>query len=384
MKKFKGQRIKYIIILILLISIVGYIYINNEYLNSSSDRTNILLFGIDSEGLSSEKGTRSDTIMLLSLDPSVKEPILISIPRDTRVKIPGRNTQEKINHAHAYGGTELLVKTVEEFLNLQIDYYVKINYLAVEEIVNAIGGVSIDVPIDMRYEDPYADPPLNINIKQGLQTLNGREALHFLRFRSGYANQDLGRIQAQQQFISAMVNKILSPSSVLKLPKLMEIFYSYVETNIPKSKSLFLGIKGIRNQQKEISKITLPGKPMYIDGISYYVVSDEDLLNIKENYLMKDTEVQSNTKVIVLNGCGVSGIAAKFSDKLQEEKIPVASIDNYDKNNIVDSFIEYFPDKRKDARKISKILGIEQLIEVTDEKYQFDVKVVIGKDLASQ
>lgn len=190
MKKFKGQRIKYIIILILLISIVGYIYINNEYLNSSSDRTNILLFGIDSESLSSEKGTRSDTIMLLSLDPSVKEPILISIPRDTRVKIPDRNTQEKINHAHAYGGTELLVKTVEEFLNLQIDYYVKINYLAVEEIVNAIGGVSIDVPIDMRYEDPYADPPLNINIKQGLQTLNGREALHFLRFRSGYANQD--------------------------------------------------------------------------------------------------------------------------------------------------------------------------------------------------
>lgn len=255
-----------------------------EILKGKRERINILVFGVDSLGKNGGKGSRSDSIMLFTLDPDKEKPSIISIPRDTRVKIPGRKNFDKINHAHAYGGPELLVDTVEEFLDIHINYYVGINYNVVIEVVDALGGVEIDVPIDMKYSDPYDNPPLNIDIKKGLQVLNGEQSVHFMRFRKGYANQDLGRIKAQQQFVEALIDRVLSPSTILKVPQLVDIVYNNVETDIPKSKMVSLGIAATSINIEHLNKITVEGVPKTINGISYYVVTEDAIDELKSEY----------------------------------------------------------------------------------------------------
>ncbi|AOY76871.1 LCP family protein [Clostridium formicaceticum] len=364
-------------ILVIVIALaVGAFFINSS---RSSHRTNILVFGVDALESQKSQATRADTIMLFSTDG--KNPVLISIPRDTRVNISGRRSPEKINHAHAYGGAELLVNTVEEFLDIPIHYYARINYKAVEELVEALGGITVDVPIDMKYSDPYDDPPLYIDIKKGPQTLKGKDALHFLRFRSGYANQDLGRIEAQQRFVHALMDKVMSPMIIFKVPTLTKTFYNNVDTDIPKAKIFSLGVQSLRAKIDEITKLTLPGTPAMVNGTSYYIVKEQDILTIKENYLTTQSKLDS--VIEVLNGCGVSGVAATFAKKLEDEKISVASIGNYDANDVVESFIIYRIGHKKEAKKLSKTLGIKKLIEAEKEIETVDIRIIIGKDLTT-
>ncbi len=258
-----------------------------DVLSNKKDRINILIFGVDSPDKEKSNHSRSDSIMLLTMDSKKERPTMISIPRDTRVKIPGRKNFDKINHAHAYGGPELLVKTVEEFLEIDITYYVRINYNAVIEVVDALGGVEIDVPMNMKYSDPYATPPLNIDLKKGLQTLNGKQSVEFMRFRKGYANQDLGRIEAQQQFIKALLDTAISPSTILKVPELIDIAYRNVDTNISKSKMASLGMMATSINTENIVKLTLDGVPKTINGISYYAVEKKTVEELKDNYFSK-------------------------------------------------------------------------------------------------
>ncbi|AKL95113.1 transcriptional attenuator, LytR family [Clostridium aceticum] len=374
--KQKKRPVGFILVLVVVV-VAGIFFINNK----SSHRINILVLGVDALNLQKSQATRADTIMLLSTEGDGSNPVLISIPRDTRVNIPGRRSPEKINHAHAYGGVELLTNTVEGFLDIPIHYYVRVNYKAVEELVEALGGVTVDVPIDMKYSDPYDDPPLHIDIKKGQQVLGGKDALHFLRFRSGYANQDLGRIQAQQKFVHALMDKMMSPMTIFKVPTLTKTFYNNVDTNIPKNKMLSLGIKGLRAKFQEITKLTLPGSTAMVNGISYYIVKDQDIQTIKESHLTASSELKSNSVIEVLNGCGVSGVAAEFAKKLERESITVATIGNYETNDMSESFIEYHPKHKKEARKVGKALGIKKLIEVKEEMTTVDISVVVGKDL---
>ncbi|SDK57429.1 LCP family protein [Natronincola ferrireducens] len=388
MAKRKKKPRSFITIITLVIIIISIFTITTtvdsfSLLSKSNKRINILIFGIDATQSSQSKGTRSDTIMLLNMGVSGKDPILISIPRDTRVEIPGRKYPEKINHAHAYGGIELLIDTVEGFLDIPIHYYARINYKAVEELVNALGGIEIDVPMDMKYTDAFDNPPLQIDIKKGLQTLNGRDSLHFLRFRSGYANQDLGRIDAQQQFANAIIKKVKSPTIIFKAPKLTTIFYSNIDTNIPKTRMLYLGIGSILGTQQELTKMTLPGSPAMIKGVSYYVADDKELQHMKENYLTPRKSVETS-KIEVLNGCGINGVATKFAASLEASDLHVSSIGNYERKDVLQSFIEHSPQSKKAAKKIAKILNIKELIEAEGKYEDIDIKIVIGKDLGDQ
>ncbi|MCC5911568.1 MAG: LCP family protein [Clostridiaceae bacterium] len=302
-KQRKKSFFKPIVILTLVILMIGNFAMSNNsgmetnlkkertslnpfnLLRKENDRINILIFGVDGQNTSESQRKRADSIMLFSVDRSGEDSALLSIPRDTKVEIPNRKGYDKINHAHAYGDIELLKETVELFFDMPVDYYIRVNYKAIEEIVDALGGIEIDVPMDMKYSDPYDSPPLHIDIKKGLQVLDGTNALHFLRFRSGYATQDLGRIQAQQQFAEALMDKVTSPSIILKVPKLVNIFYNSVDTNMPKSSMFYLGTKNLLGSFDEIEKITLPGSPKMINRIAYYVIDRKDIEHIKENYL---------------------------------------------------------------------------------------------------
>ncbi|MBU5677721.1 LCP family protein [Alkaliphilus sp. MSJ-5] len=352
-----------------------------QLLRGKKERINILVFGVDSSKKQKSDISRSDSIMLVTIDPNKEKPTIISIPRDTRVQIPGRKNSDKINHAHAYGGPDLLVKTVEQFLNISINYYVRINYNAVIEVVDALGGVEIDVPINMKYSDPYDNPPLKIDIKKGLQVLDGQQAVHFMRFRKGYVNQDLGRIEAQQQFVKALVDKVISPTTILKIPQLVDIAYKNVETNIPKSKMLSLGAMASSINVDNLNKVTLHGVPKTINGTSYYVVNDEDIIELKNTYLTDEQSSSSIVTVEILNGCGVTGIAGQYADTVKEYGFDVSRVDNYEKNTIDVSFIEYAKAYKKEAENIKSELGINTLIE-KDNNDEANIRIIIGKDLA--
>ncbi|WP_192930131.1 LCP family protein [Alkaliphilus pronyensis] len=350
-----------------------------SYFSEENGKTNILIFGVDALSKEKAKKTRSDSIMLFSMDSSGENPTLISIPRDTIVDIPGRRNPEKINHAHAYGDAQLLVETVENLFGIKVNQYVRVNYRAVEEMIDAIGGIEIDVPMDMKYSDPYDNPPLHINIPKGLQVLDGKNAVHFLRFRKGYSNQDLGRIEAQQNFVNSLKDKALSPKIIPKIPKLINIFHEHVDTNISQGTMLKLSSYFIKGEIKELNRLTLQGNAKKVNGVAGYYV-DNEALSILKNQLSDNNEILA--KITVLNGCGIKSIATENANKLEGNNIKVEKIGNYENFDISDSFIEYKKPFKKQAQKISNILGIKDIRE-RDEWVEdsIDIKVIIGKDL---
>ncbi len=252
----------------------------------------VLVMGVDAKDVSKSDGTRTDMMMLARANLDSGEMKLLSIPRDTRVLVKGR--QDKINHAHAYGGADLSIRTVRDFLNIDLEYYVKVDYQAVMSIVDAIGGVEIDVPRNMRYYDPTAKPPLNINLKKGLQVLDGQNAHDFLRWRknnsltSGYG--DIGRIESQQMFVKELAKQTLQPKNIFKLPQLIETYYDYVETNIPLN-LILKGAMSAKNLDTEnMETVTIPGEGKRIDKLDYWIYNEYETNRIVEdmfgNYLL--------------------------------------------------------------------------------------------------
>ncbi len=256
---------------------------NSDIVIEPKDKDEILflLLGIDTYDIKRSGNERTDTMMLTSVNFKTGEIKLLSIPRDTRVPVRGK--LDKINHAHAYGGVDLTLKTVQDFLNIDVDYYVKVDYKAVEEIVKAIGGVNIDVPRRMKYDDRTKGKEFHVDLYPGPQTLDGDKAIQFLRWRknndgTGYPGGDVDRIKAQQMFMKEMVKQTLQPKNILRLPKLIDTYFDYVETNIPLS-TILKGAKAAKKIDLEnIVTETIPGEGEYINRISYFIY-DESKIN---------------------------------------------------------------------------------------------------------
>lgn len=190
------------------------------------ERTNVLLLGIDAR--KGEKDSRTDTIILASVDPKLKKAIILSIPRDTRVKLRG-STNQKINAANVYGGPDLVRSTVEELLDIDIDYYVKANFEGFAQIIDILGGIDIDV------EQRMYKPSEEIDLQAGEQHLDGKGALAYVRFRD-YLMGDIDRTTHQQRMLHAIAETVTQPSTVLKIPKMLDVIMENVETDIPMSK----------------------------------------------------------------------------------------------------------------------------------------------------
>ncbi|MDF2565905.1 MAG: cell envelope-related transcriptional attenuator [Massilibacillus sp.] len=234
----------------------------------AQDKMTVMIMGVDSRA---DDVGRSDTLMVATVDPNKKEAALLSIPRDTRVKIAGHG-YDKINHAYAFGGHKLSKDTVEGLIGVPIDYYILIDIKAFSRIIDAIGGVDIDVEKRMYYEDPYDDSeghPLVINLRPGMQHMNGETAIQYVRYRD--EEGDLGRITRQQKFMKAVLDKLATPSIITKLPTLIQEISSAVKTDMSVSKMISLA--GIVKDAKEkgLKTTMVPGKPAYIDDISYWL-----------------------------------------------------------------------------------------------------------------
>lgn len=246
---------------------------------TGDDPLHILLFGIDKTATSdmTEEGnpTRSDVIMLLTIDPVSKRAQLLSLPRDTYVDIEGHKGKTKLGHAYAYGGEELAEKTVERFLDVSVDYYATVDYNAVRRLVDAVGGIEVDIPFDYTYEDTYVVPHLYINFKKGKQKLNGDDAVRYLRIRKIYENQDLDRIQTQQGFLMKLFDKLKSPRMIFKIPELIDLVMDNVETNLSYGQIAYLAKMGLDFDKDSIQMDTLVGENKRIGKLEYYVVDRE-------------------------------------------------------------------------------------------------------------
>lgn len=238
------------------------------------DELLFVLLGIDTYDIKKAGNERTDTIILSSVNFKSGDIKMLSIPRDTRV--PLRDKLDKINHAHAFGGVDLTLQTIRDFLNIDVEHYVKLDYRAVEEIVEAIGGVEIDVPRRMKYDDTHKGKEFHVDLHPGIQTLDGDQAIQFLRWRknndgSQYPEGDVGRIKAQQYFMKEIVKQTLRPKNIFKLPRLAKTYYNYIDTNIPLT-TVLRGV-GIANKIDLDNMITdtIPGEGEYIGGISYYI-----------------------------------------------------------------------------------------------------------------
>jgi len=215
--------------------------------------------------------------MLASYDTKTKTADIISIPRDTYVERDGfvNSANNKINSVYTVKGMEGLKKVVLNITGIEVDKFVTIDYDGVRAAVDAVGGVEVDVPFHMRYTDPYSDPPLDINIPAGVQTIDGDNAMEFLRFRktnysgySGYSEGDLGRIEAQQGFIKSAIKKALS----FKLPKVVSEVYPYVDTDFTLAEATSLAVSSIGLSTENINFHVLPGNSKTINGLSFYIM----------------------------------------------------------------------------------------------------------------
>lgn len=229
------------------------------------DEILFLLAGIDHSNL-------SDVLMLCKANFKTGDIDLISIPRDSRVYVDGK--LDKINHAHGKGGIDLTLQSIRDFLDINIDHYVRVDFQSVKSIVNAIDGVDIDVKRNMYYVDRTVGKELFIDIKKGQQVLNGDKALEFLRFRS-YPDGDEGRVKAQQQFMEEFIKQSLQIKNIGKLTSLLETYYGYVDTNIS-TREITKGLKMVLKWDKEkINMLTIPGEGEYVGKISYFIVDEE-------------------------------------------------------------------------------------------------------------
>lgn len=249
---------------------------------------NLLIMGLD------ESEDRSDGIVLINFHPRDSKINVFSIARDTMVKL-NNDKIAKINALIGIGGEMKIVEKVEEITEMPIHYYLTINFGGFREIIDLLDGVEIDVPFDMKYNDPYQN--LYIRINKGKQTLDGEKAEQYLRYRKGnnkgegYIDGDMGRIKAQQQFINEFINQKLK---IKYLPKISDTFFiikNNVTTNIEIGDFNYYlsAIKNIKTDKVEF--FTLPGKDEYIDNQYYYIHDKEKTKEIINNF--KET-VSSN------------------------------------------------------------------------------------------
>lgn len=246
----------------------------------SGEPVYVLIIGTDERD---NEPARSDTLILAALFPGEKQVKLLSIPRDTRVNIPGRKGLDKITHAHAYGGPDLTVKTTEELLGLEIDYYVKTNFQGFRNIIDILGGVTLNVEKRMYY------PAEDIDLQPGLQTLNGADALAYVRFRSDGMG-DIGRVERQQKFLSALTDHVKSFATITKIPDLIKEVSTHVKTNMGTKDILYFATKFISIDSDSIEHTMLPGYPDTIDGISYWVPSKGEMEKVLENLRKPSTQ----------------------------------------------------------------------------------------------
>lgn len=284
--------------------------------NFSPRTHNILVMGVDCATNQENpfKGNRSDTMLLVSIAPYGRNINVISIPRDSKVYIAGKNKTDKINHAFAFGGAKLAVKTVEETFGVKIHNYLAISNAGVIKAIDVLGGLPIYIEKNMKYDDYTAN--LHINLKQGNHILTGKQVEGYLRFRHDSFG-DIGRIRRQQWFFDALTNHLKSPIVVVKLPELLKVIPDYIQTDLSAyDLAKYLGMaKNIDTSSIQIA--TIPGAPSTKGVISYWIIEPEKTQELINKMVYRNkTDIETKDLSI---GILYANSKAESANALKEE-----------------------------------------------------------------
>lgn len=356
-------------------------------------KTNVAVFGVDIDGY------RTDTIFIVHFDGEKNKADLVSIPRDTQVKFNDTDYEKikqknrytprtiKLNEMTAYAGIdnvkEYTVKYLEKMLGIKIDNYITVEIDAFRKIVDAIGGVEVDVPQRMKYSDNSQG--LYIDLQPGIQPLDGAAAEGLVRFRKGYAEGDTGRIKTQQIFLKAFAKKLLSPENIPNLPKIIPTLFQHVKTDInvldlPK----YYGYASSFNPEM-VDMHTIPGEGLYIGNVSYYIPDMDALDEFIQKIFYSAPEMESDeiiedksVKIEVLNGGASAGTANSTKELLEKDGYKVTNIGNYTGNYKEETRI-YAKDKVK-ADQFKKYFNNCQVLENDSLDKGIDIQIVIGSN----
>lgn len=366
---------------------------------------NMLLLGFDKRA--NDTAYRSDTIILARVDPTTKQVWLLSIPRDTKVQIPGHGSR-KANEAFALGEEKLAIQTIEKFAGVPIHNYMGVNFKGFNKAVDAMGGVWIDVPVAIN--DPKADATRDkraSRIDPGYQLLDGEHALTFVRTRYTFADSDFGRMRNQQAFFLALADQLADKTPVSRLPKIVAAMAPYISTDMSLMDMMRMAqvLQGAGGKRIHTETITGTWR-------SPYVVTDEEvkaelLAKFKAGEPFKEPEPSEEVtgtatptsssrpsstsqtqekspgsiEVSVRNGAGIAGCAKQASSVLKARAFKVLDVGNagqfvYDKTLIV------YTSDRAAAEQVAKALppGAKLVESRGMYSYKGDVLVVVGKD----
>lgn len=316
---------------------------------------NAMLLGVDKEGY------RTDVMILAQLNLADGELNMLQIPRDTYVNT-GRG-DHKINSAYGYNKEKQVFKEVGELLGVKVDKYILIDTAGFRDLIDTIGGVDFDVPINMNYDDPYQD--LHIHLEKGMQHLDGSKAEQFVRFRknndgTGYALGDIERMQAQSKFIQATIDELFSLVNVFKINDLVKDFASFVKTNFTINEMLTYAPYVFSIDREKMYTHQLAGEAKYMGGGSYFVAYDEENEKLIEEHFTPSSETITRSELEIQKT--IIGVAS--------EKVSV-SID-VPANSLTNRFVSVDIIDATDGK--ADISSIKQKLK----KYGFNVKNVTG------
>lgn len=287
-------------------------------------RQNILFLGVDASGNPRDlwTGTRTDTIILVNIDPRTKSVNALSIPRDSKVYLPGDNGVNKINAAHAIGGIEMTKRTIEDTLGVHIDRYIMVHDSAVKEIVDAMDGLDVYVEKPMHYNDNAGH--LHINFNKGNHHLDGQQAVEYLRFRHD-ALGDIGRTQRQQWLLRSLLTKMKQPSTITKIPDIISVAKKYVKTDMSFYEMSQYAALTKHIDMDKIEVAMLPGAPNQKGYISYWILDPEKTQEVVNRVIYRDNKgaFDETTPVTASVLSSDSARGAQMASNLKEAGIEV-------------------------------------------------------------
>ncbi|MCL5103766.1 MAG: LCP family protein [Armatimonadetes bacterium] len=358
----------------------------------------ILLIGEDDTSKMRKNGHGlSDTLVVLGIDTDTKEVRAISIPRDTKVEIPGSGTH-KVNAANAIGGPETAKTVLESLLGVPINYYIATTTSGLRGLVDMLGGVYIKIDENMRYTDRHAKLYINLRASPEKQLLDGKKAEGYVRFRhdrvgdSGFLYRDgkkipAGRTVRQQLFMRALVNRIGALPTKRERADVLRRAYEkkYIVSNLRMNDwdGLADFLKDIKPEKMVMD--VLPGGPGNIHGASYWLVDDaEKVAVVNRNLLFQGMPEEEMPKIEVLNGSGISGAARRVAERLTKAGFEVTKTDNAPSSDYSECYIITRKGKTPAVERIAQLLNCHDIREETAVTGSPDVTVVVGRSYSAQ
>ncbi len=353
---------------------------------------NILVMGIDrvpeaQPGSDAMFSGNSDSLLLLHLDPNQRSLNVLSVPRDTQVEIPTLGLT-KINQANPSGGPALTGKVIADTLGgVKIDRYVRFSTDAFRELIDRVGGIEVNVPTDMVYEDKTQK--LNIDLKRGPQTLNGDKAEQFARFRNDNLG-DIGRVQRQQILLKALREKLSSPLMLPRIPGIVQGMQQYIDTNLTLEETSALLNHGLGLDQKTVKMVLLPGRfsgPKEFQG-SYWILDPDGRDRIMKDYFdVGAGQADSATaplRIVIQNASSNPDAAQNLAMQLSKAGYENVSILDDRPETQTQTQIIVQGGQSQAAAAIQHVIGIGILETSSTGELESDITLRIGNDLGRQ